>query len=147
MITTEEIAVRVYQLLTESEVKDMITGSIDYERNDYDKEDVIIVPHAIDGEYSVRNGQINVNIHVPDIVFQKPLCGGENTKAVYRIDFQRLTAIREKVIAVLQNHYEKGKGYNWSIGLINPPIKEPEHNEHFVSIALEITVREKKLNQ
>jgi len=48
MITTEEIAVRVYQMLMESEVKTMITGSIDYERNDYSKEDVIIVPHAID---------------------------------------------------------------------------------------------------
>ena len=32
MITTEEIAVRVYQMLMESEVKTMITGSIDYER-------------------------------------------------------------------------------------------------------------------
>lgn len=146
MITTEEIAVRVYQLLTESEVKGMITGSIDYERNDYSKEDVIIVPHAIDGEDSVRNGQINVNIHVPDIAIAQPLCG-ETAQNVYRTDFQRLIAIRSKVIAVLQNHYEKGKGYNWNIGLINPPIKEPDHNEHFVSIALEITVREKNLNQ
>jgi hypothetical protein len=142
MITTEEIAVRVYQMLTESEVKTMITGSIDYERNDYDKEDVIIVPHVIDGEDSKRNGQINVNIHVPDKILKKA-----NSQPVYRIDFQRLIEIREKVIAVLKNHYEKGKGYNWVIGLINPPIKEPDHNEHFVSIALEITVREKKLNQ
>nr|UWI25154.1 MAG: hypothetical protein [Bacteriophage sp.] len=141
MITTEEIAVRVYQMLMESEVKTMITGSIDYERNDYSKEDVIIVPHAIDGEESVRYGQINVNIHVPDIASKR-----KNT-TVYRIDYQRLIAIRKQVIAVLQNHYEVGSGYNWNIGLINPPIKEPEHNEHFVSIALEITVREKKLNQ
>lgn len=141
MITTEEIAVRVYQMLMESKVKTMITGSIDYERNDYSKEDVIIVPHAIDGEESVRFGQINVNIHVPDIVSKR------KNPPVYRIDYQRLIAIRKQVIAVLQNHYEKGSGYNWNIGLINPPIKEPEHNEHFVSIALEITVREKKLNQ
>lgn len=141
MITTEEIAVRVYQMLMESEVKTMITGSIDYERNDYSKEDVIIVPHAIDGEESVRFGQINVNIHVPDIVSKR------KNPPVYRIDYQRLIAIRKQVIAVLQNHYEKVSGYNWNIGLINPPIKEPEHNEHFVSIALEITVREKKLNQ
>lgn len=141
MITTEEIAVRVYQMLVESEVKTMITGSIDYERNDYRKEDVIIVPHAIDGEESVRYGQINLNIHVPDKVKK-----GANPP-VYRIDYQRLIDIRKKVIAVLQNHYEIGSGYNWNIGLINPPIKEPDHNEHFVSIALEITVREKKMNQ
>lgn len=141
MITTEEIAVRVYQMLMESEVKTMITGSIDYERNDYSKEDVIIVPHAIDGEESVRYGQINVNIHVPDKVKKR------TNPPVYRIDHQRLIDIRKRVIAVLQNHYEKGSGYNWNIGLINPPIKEPDHNEHFVSIALEITVREKKMNQ
>ncbi|MBM6734463.1 hypothetical protein H7U35_04360 [Mediterranea massiliensis] len=141
MITTEEIAVRVYQMLVGSEVKTMITGSIDYERNDYSKEDVIIVPHAIDGEESVRYGQINVNIHVPDKVKKR------TNPPVYRIDYQRLIDIRKKVIAVLQNHYEIGSGYNWNIGLFNPPIKEPDHNEHFVSIALEITVREKKMNQ
>ena len=44
MITTEEIAVRVYQLLQKSQVKNLITGTIDYERSDYSKEDVIIVP-------------------------------------------------------------------------------------------------------
>ena len=50
MITTEEISIRVYQLLQESEVKTMINGVIGYERNDYAKEDVVIVPHTIDGE-------------------------------------------------------------------------------------------------
>jgi len=142
MITTEEIAVRVYQMLQESEVKTMISGVIDYERNDYTKEDVIIVPHTIDGEGSVRYGQINVNIHVPDI--QKPMAG---CKSVFRINHSRLIAIRSKAIEVLQNHYEKGEGYNWNVGLINPPIKEPDHDEHFVSFALEITVRDKTSNQ
>lgn len=142
MITTEEIAVRVYQVLQESEVKTMISGVIDYERNDYTKEDVIIVPHTIDGEGSIRFGQINVNIHVPDIA--KPVgCG----KSVFRINHSRLIAIRAKAIEVLQNHYEIGQGYNWNVGLINPPIKEPDHDEHFVSFALELTVRDKKSNQ
>ena len=50
MITTEEIATRVYAMLQASEVKNFISGVIDYERNDYTKEDVIIVPHTIDGE-------------------------------------------------------------------------------------------------
>lgn len=142
MITTEEIAVRVYQILQESEVKTMISGVIDYERNDYTKEDVIIVPHTITGEDSVRFGQINVNIHVPDIA--KPMGSG---KSVFRINHSRLIAIRAKAIEVLQNHYEHGQGYNWNVGLINPPIKEPDRDEHFVSFALELTVRDKKSNQ
>lgn len=138
MITTEEIATRVYQMLQESEVKTMISGVIDYERNDYTKEDVIIVPHTIDGEGSVRFGQININIHVPDIA--KPMGKG---KSVHRINFPRLIEIRAKVIEVLQNHYEVGMGYNWNIGRLNPPIKEQNHDEHFVSLALELTVRNK----
>lgn len=138
MITTEEIATRVYQMLQESEVKTMISGVIDYERNDYTKEDVIIVPHTIDGEGSVRFGQININIHVPDIA--KPMGKG---KSVHRINFPRLIEIRAKVVEVLQNHYEVGMGYNWNIGRLNPPIKEQNHDEHFVSLALELTVRNK----
>lgn len=138
MITTEEIATRVYQMLQESEVKTMISGVIDYERNDYTKEDVIIVPHTIDGEGSVRFGQININIHVPDIA--KPMGKG---KSVHRINFPRLIEIRAKVIEILQNHYEVGMGYNWNIGRLNPPIKEQNHDEHFVSLALELTVRNK----
>ena len=54
MITTEEIAVVAYNMLIQSDVASMISGQIDYERNDYTKEDVIIVPHNIDGEGSVR---------------------------------------------------------------------------------------------
>lgn len=139
MITTEEIAVRVYKLLQKSQVKNLITGTIDYERSDYSKEDVIIVPHSITGEDSIRFGQINVNIHVPDLVKKT----GKNP--VYKTNFPRLIEIRAKVIEVLKNHYEVGKGYNWTIGMLNPPIKEPEQNEHFVSLALELTVRNKKV--
>ncbi len=140
MITTEEIAIRVYQMLQESEVATMITGSVDYERNDYSQEDVIIIPHTIDGEGSVRFGQINVNIHVPDLTIKN---GG---KSVKRTNTKRLIEIRAKVIEILQNHYELGMGYNWNIGRLNPPIKEPDHDEHFVSLALELTVREKNIN-
>lgn len=142
MITPEEIAARVYEMLQNSSVKESISGVIDYERNDYDNEDVIIIPHRVDGESSVRYGQINVNIHVPDIAVRK-----EKGKSVYRIDFERLIAIRAKVIDVLKNHYEIGCGYNWTIGALNPPIKEPNHNEHYVSLALELTIREKSINQ
>lgn len=142
MITTEEIAIRVFQILQESDVKTMISGVVDYERNDYTQEDVIIVPHTIDGEGSVRFGQINVNIHVPDLTITL----GKG-KSVKRTNTKRLIEIRAKVIEILQNHYELGMGYNWNIGRLNPPIKEPDHDEHFVSLALELTVREKKSNQ
>ena len=140
MITTEEISVRVYQMLCASDVPDMITGVVDYERNDYSKEDVIIVPHTIDGEDAFpRFGQINVNIHVPDV---KVIA--EDGSPIFRIAFQRLIDIRAKVIEVLKNHYESGEGWNWYIGRLNPPIKEQNHDEHFVSLALELTVRERK---
>lgn len=139
MVSTEEISVRVYELLTGSSVAAMISGVIDYERTDYSKEDVIIVPHAIDGEGSVRFGQINVNIHVPDLVDKSKI------NPTYRTNFNRLIELRKEVITALVNHYEVGKGYNWNIGMLNPPIKEPDHNEHFVSLALELTVREKKV--
>ena len=113
MITTEEIAVVAYNMLIQSDVASMISGQIDYERNDYTKEDVIIIPHTIQGEGS---------------------------------NHPRLIAIRKAVINVLKNHYESGEGWNWYIGRLNPPIKEQGHDEHFVSLALEITVRNKKSN-
>lgn len=144
-------------MLQESDVKDFLKAcndeiapenstpydnDIDYERNDYSRAGIVIIPHTIDGESSLRFGQVNVNIHVPDMVIRK-----EDGKAVYRTDFENITKIREKVVEVLKNHYEHGKGYNWNIGAFNPPIKEQNHNEHYVSLALEITVREKSINQ
>ena len=139
MITAEEIAVVAHNMLQESNVAEMISGQIDYERNDYTKEDVILVPHRITGEGSVRYGQVNVNIHVPDLVKKT------GNQPVYAKNFPRLIAIRKAVIEVLKSHYESGEGWNWTIGALDPPIKEPGKNEHFVSLALEITVRDKKV--
>lgn len=135
MVSTEEIAVRVHELLQNSPVSAMISGEIGYQRTDYSKEDVIVVPHTIDGEASVRFGEIKVNIHVPDL----PDNSGQTPTLL--IHFEKLIAIRKEVIKVLKNHYEKGQGYNWNIGRFNPAIKEPNHNEHFFSLALELTVR------
>jgi hypothetical protein len=137
MITTEEIATKVYQMLKNSNVASMITGTINYGRSDYTKEDIVIVPHTIDGEKSLRFGVVKVNIHVPDIA------RGATKNPTYTTDFKRIISIREEVIEVLKNHYEVGEGWNWTIGMLNPPIKEPNHNEHFVSLDLEITVRYK----
>ncbi len=125
-------------MLQASDVKTMIDGVIAYERNDYTKEGVIVVAHTIDGESSVRFGQINVNIHVPDIVSPQG-----NGKSVFNINFPRLIEIRAKCVDVLKSHYEVGQGISWTIGRLNPPIKERNHDEHFVTVPLELTVREK----
>lgn len=142
MITTEEIAIKVRQMLIDG--MGISTGyaeNPDYLRKDYSKEGIVIVPKSIDGEGSVRNGSINVNIHVPDI----PQSVGLG-KVLYHTNFSRLIELRKQAMEILQNHYEHGCGYNWVIGLINPPMQEPNHNEHFVSFSLDIVVRVKKLN-
>lgn len=142
MITTEEIAIRVRQMLLDGmEITPEITDNPDYERTDYTKDGIVLVPRSITGEGSVRYGSINVNIHVRDI----PQNVGRG-KVIYHTHFARLIELRKKAMEILQNHYEHGCGYNWSVGLINPPEKEPNHNEHFVSFSLDIVVREKKLN-
>lgn len=137
MVSTEEIGARAFEILSASNVAKTITGVVDWERSDYAKEGIIIVPHAITGEGSPRFGQININIHVPDPCTK--LAKGE---PIYNTNFPRLVELRRMCIDVLKSHYESGEGWNWTIGLLNPPIKEPDHNEHFVSLALEITARD-----
>lgn len=138
MVSTEEIGARAYEMLSES-LAGSITGVVDWERTDYTKEDIIIVPHSITGEGSFpRFGQININIHVPD-----PCTIPSTGEPIYNTNFPRLVELRKMCIEVLKSHYESGEGWNWTIGMLNPPIKEPDHNEHFVSLALEITARDK----
>lgn len=142
MITIEEISQRVYQLLTDAVAAQTlaISGAVDYERTDYTREDVIIVPSTSDGEASLRSGQINVNIHVPDLNLTDP----ETGETVFRKNDARLTEIRAQVIAVLKDYVEPGSGWNWYIGRLNPAIKEQGHNEHYMSIVLEIVIRTKQ---
>ena len=135
MISTEEISCKVYELLNNSKVKYIISGEVGYQRVDYSKEDVIIVPHAVDGCQSIRFGEIKVNIHVPDMV------DNSANNPIYRTNFPRLIEIRREVIKVLKNYYVDG--YNWQIGLLNPPIPEVDHKEHFVSLSLELTILNK----
>lgn len=137
MITTQEIAIRVYQLLKEKLPKDAISGDIGYSRIDYTGEDIIIIPHDIVGLASRRFGAIKVNIHVPDINIPT------KKNPTYIKNDKRLKDILEQVIQVLKEHYEVSKGYNWIIDSISPAIKEQGHNEHFISLHLSITVREK----
>ena len=141
MVSTEEIGAKAYAMLEGSSVKDAITGEIAWQRTDYSNEDVIIVPHAITGEGSIQFGQVKINIHVPDRCID--LTVGE---PIYETNFPRLVELRKMCIEVLKSHYESGEGWNWTIGQMDPPIKEEGHNEHFVSLALEITARNRNNN-
>lgn len=137
MITTEDIAIRVYQKLKDSTVSSFITGTVGYARIDYSKEDIIIIPHEVDGEGSRRFGAIKVNIHVPDLNISTV------TNPTYIANRKRLLSIRKEVVNVLKRHYESEQGYNWEIEGISPTIKEQGHNEHFTSIHLSITIRKR----
>lgn len=138
MITTEEIMTRVYQMLTASDVAKSLTGSVCYERHDYTKEDIVVVSKGSDGDKHLSYGSIVVNVHVPDIKSRR----GSTT--VYDTNFPRLIELRSKVIETLQDHYERGKGYDWTIGRLDPPMKEVGQNEHFVTVYLEVTIRKNK---
>lgn len=142
MITSEEIAQKVYALLSAALEDDALTisGVVDYERSDYSKEDVIVVPHTMDGEGSLRFGQINVNIHVPDLLVDL------DGTPVVRTDYKRLTEIRSQVVSILKDHVEPDAGWNWYVERFNPPMKEPDMNEHFLSLALRVVVRERNNN-
>ena len=134
MITSQDIAARVYSLLFASSVRNYLTGTIDYNRNDYTREDIVILPRTITGEGSVRYGQINVNIHVPDL----------NVAGKFKPNLARFAILTPLVIEALKGHYETDKGYNWTIGFLDPPFKDTSlttTNEHFACVKLKITVR------
>ncbi|MGE9516649.1 MAG: hypothetical protein ACQPRJ_03990 [Solitalea-like symbiont of Acarus siro] len=131
MLTGLDISTKVYQVLVTSPVKSEITGIIDYCRDDYSKEDIVIIPRTVIGDKSLRFSQINVNIHVPDIT------NGSKTKP----NLARLAYLSKLVIATLKSHYEYDEGYNWYIATIDPPYKENDINEHFVTLKLDVTIR------
>jgi len=139
MISTDDIATDVYRILMNSPVAGMISGIIGYFRYDYTKEDIIIVPHTMTGSSSIRYGQINVNIHVPD---QRMLIDKKETYVPFR---KRLIAIRKEVATILKKHYNGNEGYSWTVEAMDPAIREQNHNEHFMSVILDITVRSKNV--
>jgi hypothetical protein len=139
MISTEDIAEDVYRILKSSTVSGNISGSISYFRYDYTKEDIIIVPHTMIGSSSLRHGQININIHVPD---QKMII---NNKETYVPNQTKLKALKKEVATILKKHYDGNKGYSWTVEAMDPAIKEQNHNEHFMCVKLELVVRKKEV--
>lgn len=133
MILSEEIACKVREVLLAAQM----TGvSVEWERKGYDKtKEIVIVPHYADGEGSLRDAVVVVNIHVPD-KFDK-------TNNRYETDFGALIDLKKSVVSTLKNYVWKGTGINWEVSSLNPPLKEPEHNEHFVSVRVTAHIREK----
>ncbi len=139
MISTEDIAEDVYRILNDSAIVGMISGEIGYHRYDYTTEDIIIVPHTMVGSSSVRHGQININIHVPD---EKMII---NNKETYVPKFQRLKVLKKEVATILKKHYDGNTGYSWTVEAMDPAIKEQNHDEHFMCVKLELVVRSKNV--
>lgn len=132
MITSEDIAILVRSTLTTA-CTDL---TVSWQRHGYEKtNEVVIVPHMSTGEGSIRTCIVKVNIHVPDIY--------DTANGCYETDFPTIKSIRDRVVNALKHHVEGTIGTNWRIESLDPPIKEPQYNEHFASVNIEAFVRER----
>lgn len=132
MITSEDIAIKIRaKLLDEfNEVK------VSWQRSDYeDSKEIVVVPHTATGEGSIRIVVVKVNVHVPDIYDSENKC--------YEADFSELNNLKKRVVKALKNHTDGSISTNWKITSLDPPIKEQEYNEHFVSVSIEAYIRER----
>ena len=134
MITSEDIAINVRAVLVES----CPNLTVSWQRHDYEKtNEVVIVPHIAMGEASIRTVVVKVNIHVPDIYDACSNC--------YEKDLATLNTLKKQVTEALKRHVLIGTGINWRITSLDPPIKEPDHNEHFASVNIEAYIRERSI--
>lgn len=132
MITSEDIAIKVRAVLSAS----CQNITIEWQRHGYEKTNsIVIVPHTAEGEGKIRTVVVKVNIHVPDIYDTENNC--------YETDIATLNTIKKQVINALKTHTESNMSANWRITSLDPAIKEPEYNEHFVSINIEAYIRER----
>ena len=131
MIASEDIAIKIREVLLAANISgaDVVWNRSGYERTD----EIVLVPHRSDGEGSLRDAVVMVNIHVPD---------GYNG-AAYETSYPRLTAIRKEVVSALKNYYWPGTGINWEVSSLDPAIKEPDYNEHFMCVRVTAHIREK----
>lgn len=131
MRQSEDIAIQVRQVLLDAKIGvDVVWQRSNYEQS----KQIVIVPHTANGEGSLREIVIIVNIHCPD------LWNGSG----YEIDYQSFIDLKASVIKHLKRYYWKGTGINWAVKTINSPVKEPDYNEHFASIYLTAYVRERE---
>ena len=125
MTFSEDIAVKVREVLLAAHIDGV---AVVWSRHGYDTDDeIVIVPHHSDGEGSMRDAVVMVNIHCPDKFDGK----------AYEADFNRLTSLKRSVVDALKNHVWKGiktKQYgcknNWASQNLRSPYYRPELNGH-----------------
>lgn len=133
MVISEEIAIKVRQVLLDAQ----LGVDVVWQRSGYDTtKEIVVVPHAATGEGSLREAAVIINIHCPD------LWNG----VTYEPDFPSFIDLKKSVISAVKRYYWKGTGINWSIKSLNPPAKEPDHNEHFCSVYLTAYIRERNIS-
>ena len=132
MTFSEDIAVKVREVLLAAHIDGV---AVVWSRHGYDTDDeIVIVPHHSDGEGSMRDAVVMVNIHCPD----------KFDGNAYEANFNRLTSLKRSVVDALKNHVWKGTGINWEVTNLTPPLQEPDHHEHFVNVRVVAHIREKQ---
>ena len=130
MITSQEIAIHIRQVL----VSAMPDTAIVWQRSAYEKSsEVVIIPHATDGESEFRQAVVVVNIHCPDI-FNQPA-------NAYETDHITLMRLRQQVEQALSRHFWMEENIAFRISNINPAIKEQSYNEHFTAVYVTAQIR------
>lgn len=132
MTTSEDIAIEVRKKLLACHIDG---ATVEWQRHYGDTKEIVIVPHTATGEGSMRTAVVKVNIHCPDIY--NPIGNA------YEADHPSLIGLLKEVIAALRRTTLPRTGINWVITMLDPAIKEPSHNEHFVSVTVEAHIREK----
>lgn len=135
MRTPQEIIDFLYEYLSNSDLKKIISGGI-YPRKrpkNSDKEDIVIGGISFSGD-SVQRGTINVNIYIPEI----------SVKIDNEIQTQpngpRMREIEAVAIPLLRELYFGGDCSVWSTGYTE--IKEPELAVWKVNIRLEVRIHD-----
>lgn len=135
MRTPQEIIDFLYEYLSNSDLKKIISGGIHPRKRpkNSDKEDIVIGGISFSGD-SVQRGTINVNIYIPEI----------SVKIDNEIQAQpngpRMREIEAVAIPLLRELYFGGDCSVWSTGYTE--IKEPELAVWKVNIRLEVRIHD-----
>lgn len=135
MRTPQEIIDFLYEYLSNSDLKKIISGGI-YPRKrpkNSDKEDIVIGGISFSGG-SVQRGTINVNIYIPEISVRI-----ENEYQM-QPNGPRMREIEAVAIPLLRELYFGGDCSVWSTGYTE--IKEPELAVWKVNIRLEVRIHD-----
>lgn len=135
MRTPQEIIDFLYEYLSNSDLKKIISGGI-YPRKrpkNSDKEDIVIGGISFSGG-SVQRGTINVNIYIPEISVRI-----ENEYQM-QPNGPRMREIETVAILLLREVYFGGDCSVWSTGYTE--IKEPELAVWKVNIRLEVRIHD-----